>query len=296
MNSNISNKIGVVIVNFNRGKLVSEIAEKLSKYISLSFIVVVDNHSTDNSFEILCKIENAKIKTIFVESNVGYAQGNNLGLKYLKENEGCDFCFVVNPDVYFEEKVIIEILNAFKQNPDYGVITSARIDPLTIVPQIQYSIRVFDTFWLQFLSYFNVARHYILLKRYGVYHYDKSEKEIIQIAVAPGSFLGIRMNAFPDSEVFDEGTFLYGEEDLLAMRCRQLGIKEGFLSNVVYEHRHIQYSTTLSKKSIVPFKHALKSKRYFQKKYIKLTFLQRFLISIAEKVSIAERYLILKVK
>lgn len=296
MKNNLRNKIGVVIVNFNRGKLVSEIADTLSKYTSLSFIVVVDNHSTDNSLEILCKIDNAKIKIIFVECNVGYAQGNNIGLKYLKDNEGCAYCFIVNPDVYFEEKVIIEILNAFEQNPDYGIITSARVDPLATIPQIQYTIRVFDTFWLQFLSYFNFARHYYLQKRYGVYHFNPSEKHIKQIAIAPGSFFGIRMSSFPDSFILDEGTFLYGEEELLAMKCRVLGIKEGFVSSVTYEHRHIQHSTTLSSKSILPVKYMLTSKRYFQKKYLHLNIVEKWLLLLAEKISLAERYIIIFLK
>lgn len=288
--------IGIVIVNYNRGNLVCEIVRVFSEYNEISQIMIVDNCSTDDSRILLESIESKKIKCIFSKVNKGYACGNNVGLKFLKENYNCDYCFVVNPDVFFEENVIKCIVDAFDNNPDYAVITSARIDPLVDSPQIQYTTRLFDTFWLQFLSYFNLARHYYLLKRYGVYKYDTNDKNLKEIAVAPGSFFGIRMSAFPDGIVLDEGTFLYGEEDLLAMRCRQLGVKEGFVSNVVYEHRHIQYSTTLSKKSILPIKYAMKSKRYFQQKYMHLNCIQKGLITIAEKLSLMERLFILRIK
>lgn len=287
---------GLVIVNYNRGKLVREMAQFFSKYNSIDNVVVVDNCSSDNSREELMLMDNKKIKLILSSRNVGYAKGNNLGLTYLHDEKKCDYCFIVNPDVFFEEKVIIEILNAFEYNPDYGIITSARIDPLATIPQIQYTIRIYDTFWLQFLSYFNFARHYYLLKRYGVYHFISSENHIKQIAIAPGSFFGIRMNSFPDSKILDEGTFLYGEEELLAMKCRVLGIKEGFVSSVVYEHRHILHSTTLNNKSILPVKYMLTSKRYFQKKYLHLNMVERWLLLLAEKISLAERYMIMVFK
>ena len=288
--------IGIVIVNYNRGNLVYEMVQVFSRYNTISQIVIVDNSSKDDSRILLKSIEGKKIKCLFSKVNKGYAIGNNVGLKFLKENYNCDYCFVVNPDVFFEENVIKSIVDAFENNLDYAVITSARIDPLANRPQIQYTTRVFDTFWLQFLSYFNLARHYYLLKRYGVYKYDTNDKKLKEIAVAPGSFFGIRMNAFPDGIVLDEGTFLYGEEDLLAMRCRQLGVKEGFVSNVVYEHRHIQHSTTLSQKSILPIKYAMKSKRYFQQKYMRLNCIQKSLLTIAEKLSLLERFLILGIK
>ena len=256
----------------------------------------MDNCSTDDSRQVLSGINEDKIKCIFLEENLGYAKGNNIGLKYLTKEKKCDYCFVVNPDVFFKEHVIKGIVDAFENYLDFAIITSARIDPQVTAQQIQYTTRIYDTFWLQFLSYFNLARHYYLLKRYGVYKYDTNDKNLKEIAVAPGSFFGIRMSAFPDGIVLDEGTFLYGEEDLLAMRCRQLGVKEGFVSNVVYEHRHIQHSTTLSKKSTLPIKYAMKSKRYFQQKYMHLNCVQKSLITIAEKLSLMERFLILGIK
>ena len=267
-----------------------------ANYRCLNYIVIVDNCSTDDSRKVLKSIAHKKIMCLFPERNEGYARGNNIGLNWLREEKQCDYCFIVNPDVYFDEQVIRAVADSFEKNPEYAIITTARIDPMVSVPQIQYLTRVYDTFWLQFLSYFNLARHYYLLKKYGVYNFDTNDKRLRKIGVAPGSFFGIRMSSFPDGKVLDEGTFLYGEEDLLSMKCQQMKLKVGYLSSVVYEHRHVQYSTTLSKKSIKPIKYALKSKRYFQKKYLKLNFVQKGLLHLAERWSLVERYIIMCVK
>ena len=290
------NKVGIVIVNFNKGSLVSSIVGVFSQYNTIDEIIVVDNCSTDDSRKILLKCDKGKVKCLFLDENLGYARGNNIGLRWLKNEKRCDFCFVVNPDVYFEENVIKAVVYALENNSNYAIITTARIDPMSSIPQLQYSTRVFDTFWLQFLSYFNFVRHYYLLKKYGIYEYDTQNTSLIEIGVAPGSFFGIRMCAFPDGIVLDEGTFLYGEEDLLAKKCQLIGLKIGFLSYVVYEHRHIQHSTTLSKRSMAPIKFAIQSKRYFQRSYLQLNVIQRLLIFIAEKISLVERYLIMILK
>ncbi len=283
------NKVGLVIVNYNRGSLVSSIVDAFSQYSVIDEIIVVDNCSTDDSRKILTKCEKGKVKCLILDKNLGYAKGNNVGLRWLRNEKQCDYCFIVNPDVFFEENVIKSVVDAFERNSNYAIITTARIDPMASIPQIQYSTRIFDTFWLQFLSYFNFVRHYYLLKRYGVYKYNKEDTFIKEIGVAPGSFFGIRMFAFPDGIVLDEGTFLYGEEDLLAKKCQLMNQKIGYLPYVVYEHRHIQYSTTLSKKSIAPIKYAMQSKRYFQKKYLRLGYLQKIMLIMGEKISIAER-------
>lgn len=287
------NKVGLVIVNYNRGSLVSSIVDTFSQYNIIDEIIVVDNCSTDDSRNILKKCERGKVKCLILDKNLGYAKGNNVGLSWLRKEKQCDYCFIVNPDVFFKENVIKSVVEAFEYNPNYAIITTARIDPMASTPQIQYTTRVFDTFWLQFLSYFNFVRHYYLLKKYGVYEYNEKDTFMKEIGVAPGSFYGIRIGAFPNGIVLDEGTFLYGEEDLLAKKCQLMNLKIGYLPYVVYEHRHIQYSTTLSKKSITPIKYAMQSKRYFQKKYLRLGSLQKIMLIMGEKISIAERMAIM---
>ena len=46
-------KIGVVIVNYNRGKLVVELLKCIERYEILSKIIVVDSASTDDSLYLI---------------------------------------------------------------------------------------------------------------------------------------------------------------------------------------------------------------------------------------------------
>lgn len=289
-------RIGIVIVNYNRSRLVVEIVNTFSSYTVINQIAVVDNCSTDRSQEVLLPIESDKVKVIFAETNGGYAKGNNLGLAYLRKKEHCDICFVVNPDVFFEANVIETVVKYMEENPNYAIMTCAQIDPFSRTPSCQYGTRLFDTFWIQFLNYFNLPRHYYILKNYYVYSYDPNMKNVIEIAEALGSFFGIRMNCFDDGDVLDDGTFLYWEEQLLSFKVRARGYKIGFVSSCTYEHRHIQYSATTATKSLKLFRYNLQSQRYLQKKYLHFNVFQNMLISFAERVSLIERWIIKRVK
>lgn len=289
-------KIGIVILNYNRGKLVAEIANTFASYNSIDEVVIVDGNSNDNSVSIFRTLDITKIKCLLLKENLGYAKGNNEGLKYLKNSLQCDICFVVNPDVFFKEEIVIKLCKYFKLNSEYAILGCAQVDPLSKVKSWQYAKGLYDSFWLQFLSYFNITRHYYLLRRFYVYDYDVSQDKVLDVAEVPGSFYGIRMSCFKNGEVLDNGTFLYWEERLLTRRVWNLGYRVGYVPCCVYEHRHIQYSATTNTRSLRLFKYNLESQRYYQAKYLNFTWLQNIIINVAEKISLIEQWLLRKVK
>ncbi len=83
-------------------------------------IVIVDNGSNDNTGEEL-KRKYKKIKNICIiinKENLGFAKGNNIGFKFIKDNLKTDFIVMINSDtvIYqnnFCEK-LIEIYNKYK--------------------------------------------------------------------------------------------------------------------------------------------------------------------------------------
>ena len=75
-------KNGIVILNYNDSENTMLMLDDIKNYKILSAIIVVDNHSTDDSFKKLKKYENSKIKIIEAPENKGYAAGNNFGIKY----------------------------------------------------------------------------------------------------------------------------------------------------------------------------------------------------------------------
>ena len=73
-------KIGMVILNYNDYETTSNYIDMIKNYKSINYIVVVDNNSTDGSYEKLSKINSNKIKVIKTDKNKGYAYGNNFGI------------------------------------------------------------------------------------------------------------------------------------------------------------------------------------------------------------------------
>ena len=57
--------------------------DNIKEYKSIDHIVVVDNNSTDSTYELLKENESNKIDIIKTDDNKGYSYGNNAGCKYL---------------------------------------------------------------------------------------------------------------------------------------------------------------------------------------------------------------------
>ena len=89
--------VAVIIVNFNGGKLIERCLGALAAQTYQNFqTVVVDNASTDGSTEtILANFPDVKL--IQAACNLGFAAGNNLGLKYAGNAQ---WIALLNPDAY----------------------------------------------------------------------------------------------------------------------------------------------------------------------------------------------------
>lgn len=285
-------KIGIVILNYNRSKLVKNLVEKIYSYKSVNHIVIVDNNSKDNPKTFFKNLDNNKIRVIYNDKNDGYAKGNNIGLKILTEEFNCDIVFVANPDVEFSEDVIGKIANAFFKYDDYLIISSARTDDSGKGRCLQYS-KAFDTFSLQLVNSFLLGS-YILRKIYYSFDTDKT-KDIITVGEIPGAFWGAKAEILKKIGYMDEGTFLFCEELCLSKKVKNYGYKEGIVPNVEYRHNHYTNSTTASnsvdKKSrkIRNLKFTIDSRKYFRKKYLKLNKLQQLILSAADKWYVFER-------
>ena len=72
----------IIILNYNDFTTTKEMIEQIKDYKILNHIIIVDNCSTDDSYNILKKEEKNNIEVIKTKSNNGYASGNNYGIKY----------------------------------------------------------------------------------------------------------------------------------------------------------------------------------------------------------------------
>lgn len=63
---------GFVILNYNAGVLSAKLAVKVASMKAIDQVVIVNNHSTDNSLNDLRQVENEKIMVVVSEKNGGY--------------------------------------------------------------------------------------------------------------------------------------------------------------------------------------------------------------------------------
>ena len=107
------NKLFVIIVNYCQSQLTLKCIESIRKSKGVDpFIVVVDNASPDNSYEVLNEnVEN--IILIRSDENDGFAAGNNIGIRYAIQN-GADSLMLLNNDTEIDPDMISNLLKYLK--------------------------------------------------------------------------------------------------------------------------------------------------------------------------------------
>lgn len=83
-------------------------------------IIVVDNASTDGSPEAVAR-DFDFVKLIRNKENLGYAGGNNVGMKYAIEH-GADYVLLLNDDVVVEPNFLKELVNVAENDPKIGAV------------------------------------------------------------------------------------------------------------------------------------------------------------------------------
>src|SRR5574339_369290 len=80
-------------------------------------LYVIDNSPSDK-VRTLC--QHPAIDYIFNNENVGFGKGHNQIIQ--QQIKKSKYHLVLNPDIYFDKKVIPELLSFMEANPDVGLI------------------------------------------------------------------------------------------------------------------------------------------------------------------------------
>jgi len=114
-------KVTIVILNWNGKDDTIECIRSLThiKYPNYK-ILLVDNGSTDGSVECF-KNRYHGIEIIENRENLGYAEGNNVGIRRAMER-GVDYVFILNNDTIVSPDFLSELLVISKSDPKIGII------------------------------------------------------------------------------------------------------------------------------------------------------------------------------
>ncbi len=264
---------GVVILNYNSHDLTVRLAKEILLFPAITEICVVDNASKDQ-FD--SDFTNSKIHYIKNKTNLGYNAGNNVGLKYLIEEKGCEYVFIANPDVIFCNKTIESVKEAFDKDPSLALISTKRYgaDNTTIhqyfdFPSLKQSIK--KCFFLTRLGKEKINNED---QNYQIEH---ARNGIRYVDAVPGAFFGLRSEFLIKNNYLYDGIFLYGEELFTGRDAYNLGYKSAIINASSYIHNHKRSKFSNSKM----FLYDRKSLRKYYKRYHLLTLGELAILDIA---------------
>lgn len=97
-------KVLIIVLSYNGAKVLGECLGSLKPV--KADVLVVDNHSTDNTAEIAATYH---CKVLSLDSNMGYAGGNNRGIEYALAS-GYEYVLLLNDDTVVSPHFLDELL------------------------------------------------------------------------------------------------------------------------------------------------------------------------------------------
>lgn len=248
--------IGLVTVLFNSDDVLDDFFKSLSFQSFKNFkLYLIDNSYNINSFNLInnyLEVYDLKDKSYYINSgsNVGIAEGNNIGIrKSIADN--LDYTLLLNNDVYFDDTYLLENLLSKTIEFNYFLVS----------PKIYY---------------YNSKKIWFIdgrfdYKKVNVYHsYDGMEdigqfKEIIKTEYAPTCFMLINNDVFNTIGLMDSNYFVYMDDVDFIYKARKAGYSINIIPSLNIDHK--VGKSTGGFESVFSFKYSLRNRIYFARKF-----------------------------
>lgn len=225
----------LIVLNYNDYKTTEAFLNNIKNITVIDKVVVVDNCSTDESFEKLKQYEGEKIDVIQTSKNEGYANGNNYGVFYAVNKYMPEYIMIANPDIELNEKAVRAIIDFYKEHDEKtGIVSCKMICTSDIKIREAWKLPRYSDCIMENLIVLNS----LLGARGTTYPSGYFNGKYTQADVVAGSFFAIKADVFMSIKQFDTRTFLYGEENILAYKLKQKGFKNYILNDYSYVHNH----------------------------------------------------------
>jgi len=262
-------KIAIIVLNWNGWHDTIECLGSLAKIDYPNYqIIVVDNGSTDNSVPRIKQWASDSLpgmKLIELKENLGYAKGNNEGIRYAAKDKGIEFILILNNDTVVKEDFLNKLMEGFDAGDNVALV-GPKILNYEKTDYLRSEVYKRPGFFAM-LIFFSPLKN--LFSRLPLLYLKQPKNDDPRKVYAiSGSCMLFRKTAMQDIGGFDEATFLGWEEFIIAEKMKRKG-----------------YSTLLAPKSIIYHKWGrstakidpadkmisfLKSEKYFQRNYLHL--------------------------
>ena len=248
-------KIYILILNYNNSSDTIGCLDSIYTNCMYDFeILLMDNDSNDDSVCILEKYIKDKphIRFFALSENLGYAGGNNVGLRYALEQPDMEYCWILNNDTVVEKNSLESLYEFMQKHSDVGICGSKMIYEWD-----RSKLQGYGGFYNRFLS---ISRPCLDIR------------QIDKINYVIGASVFIRRKFLEDIGLMCEDYFLYCEEIDWAERAKGKYKIACEPKSVVYHKEGAATggsSKTKTSCSVLSDYYQIRSRLLFAKKYYK---------------------------
>ncbi len=226
-------KVSIIVLNWNGYKDTVECLDSLKEIDYPNYeIIIIDNGSSDDSVKKIEEyerrfnkeprrrpgpmapaglIQSQKIKFITLTSNLGFAGGNNIGIKNALEN-GADYILLLNNDTVVEPNFLSELIKVAESDRIIGMLG----------PKINF-YQPKDRIW-----FLGGKINWLLNKGTHLYYsqFDKNlPQEPFEVDYLSGCALLVKRKVIERIGLMWDGYFLYYEDTDWNLKARRKGWK-----------------------------------------------------------------------
>jgi len=214
-------KVSIIVLNWNQPELTVDCVNSVLKQGYKDFeILLVDNASEDDSAEILRKEfdHNRKIRIVENSENLGYAGGNNEGVRHSKG----EYVVILNNDTTVEKNWLKSLVEDLESDKHIGSVSSVEIRE---GKQLHKNLDAY--------MYTNSLLTYSVRYRYRE---ELKNTDLVGLFSTRGvSFIYRKELANPP---FDPEYFIYAEDMYLGWLLRLKGYKNRLSTRSIVHHFH----------------------------------------------------------
>jgi hypothetical protein len=210
-------KVAIVIVTFNRAKVLESCILSLLKIRYKNYkVIVVDNASTDGTTAIIKSLF-PSVRVIRNEENLGYTGGNNKGIEYALEQD-CEYILILNDDVSVDPDFVKNLVNVARVDPKIGLACPKLL-----------CFEAPNKFYKEYGKY----NFYLGISYQPLFRINSPQ----EIDLIPGASVLMKREVIQKIGLMDENFFLYFDEGDLCYRAKKAGYKIIYVPTAKVYHK-----------------------------------------------------------
>lgn len=314
-------RVAIVVLNWNGWADTIQCIRSIHRLSDADYdIILVDNHSSDNSIENIrrycegtsgagdpdniaihlfelfedeadwsepglssyCR-QDPRRRMIFIKNheNYGYARGNNIGIRFALNTLRSDYILILNNDVIIEDR---EMLNKLLESAENDSSIGAASPVLRSTDgEVQRACTRNLPGFLDFIFVYTFIGQRLFKENRiwkSHFNYDYSFDRPAEFGVLGGSCILFRGQAIAEIGLFDENTFLYWEEYIIGCKLAGHGWKSILRPDAEIIHKGESCIKNLNLKSWARY-WSIRSELYYLDNYASQNVVKRSIIRAA---------------